>query len=111
MFGEAAADPKLSLVTLGAGRGVRDLAPYREGLLVRAGPAPRRRGDFSVFWWDGRADAAKLLADLPAFEEDGEQTKPEAILPLDEGAEGLRVLILFDGAKEGAPRDFVVTKP
>jgi hypothetical protein len=34
--------------------------------------------------------------------------KPEAILPLDQNADGLRVLLLFDGAKEDGPRSIRV---
>jgi hypothetical protein len=42
----------------------------------------------------------RLLANLVGNE--GER-KAEALLPLDKGPSGLRVLIMFDGEKNGAP--------
>ena len=103
--------PKLSLLTIGEGRGVRDLASHRKGLLVLAGPSGSEPGEYSIFWWDGPKSEPKLLGDLPPIMEKGKQIKPEAILPLDESKAGLRVLVLFDGGRQGAPRDFVVRRP
>ena len=40
-----------------------------------------------------------------------DKRKPEALLPLDEGASGLRVLILFDGKKEGGPMTIEIPRP
>jgi hypothetical protein len=111
MFGDAPPRPKLSLLTLGKGRGVRDLASYRKGLLVLAGPSGSESGAYSIFWWDGPKTEPELLGNLPPIIEKGKQIKPEAILPLDESKAGLRVLVLFDGGKQGAPRDFVVEGP
>ena len=45
----------------------------------------------------------KHLQDLADVFGKKDKRKPEALLPLDEGASGLRVLILFDGEKEGGP--------
>jgi hypothetical protein len=57
-------------------------------------------GRYSVYWWDGATDTSKLLKDLPTYKEDGDELKPEAILPLSQTSAGLRVLIMLDGAKE-----------
>ncbi len=58
-------------------------------------------GTYSVYWWDGASNSAKLLVDLPDFiSEKGKQWKPEALLPLDRDTSGLRVLVLLDSAKK-----------
>jgi len=60
----------------------------------------------------GRPDTKKLLTDLPPFTgKKGRHIKPEALLPLESKTEGLRVLVLFDGAKEGAPRPLTIPYP
>jgi hypothetical protein len=45
----------------------------------------------------------RFLRDLADVIGDNTELKPEALLVLDSDASGLRVLILFDGGKEGAP--------
>ena len=105
LFGTDAPEAKLHLLSLGRGRGVRDLAAFADGMLILAGPmADTGSGRYSVYWWDGVGITPKLLKDLPAFRADANELKPEAILPLDLTPAGLRVLIMFDGAKEGGPR-------
>lgn len=111
LFGDADPDVKSSFLPLGDGRGVRDLSVWQDGFLVLAGPTANTNGDYSVFWWDGKSTDVALLGDLPALPGDGEQIKPEAILPLDSTADGLRVLILSDGGTEGEPRSFLVKNP
>jgi hypothetical protein len=112
LFGAEAPETKLHLLSLGRGGGVRDLATFADGLLILAGPvADTGGGRSSVYWWDGVTDTPKLLRDLPPYTEDGNELKPEAILPLNQTPAGLRVLIMFDGAKEGGPRAIEVAKP
>jgi|SRR6185312_13236996 len=108
LFGNAPADARVHLLQVGTGQGIRDLAAFRSGLLVLAGPTADHGGRYEVYWWDTSADAVKLLG---AIDDENGQVKPEAILPLDEGAETLRVLVLFDGVKEGGPRTFEVSLP
>jgi len=112
LFEEQAPDATLHLLALGRGRGVRDLAAFAGGLLVLAGPmADTGDGRYSVYWWDGMGDTPKLLKDLARYREKGIDLKPEAILPLDRTPASLRVLVLFDGAKEGGPRAIEVANP
>lgn len=99
LFGQGALATKMDRLDLG-GRGVRDLVAYKGAFLVLAGPAPDQDGEFAVYSWDG-SGGAKLIGALADY---GEDEKPEAILPLDEAGGTLRLLVLFDGAKEGAPR-------
>jgi len=97
--------------TLGKPRGVRDMTRYADGFLVLAGPVndpPEDReiqqSDYSIYVWDGESGLKRVM-DVPAY---GKKVKPEALLPLDGNAERVRVLLLFDGPKEGAPRSLEV---
>lgn len=100
LFGQAkTTDHRLHRLPLGDGRGVRDLASFGDRILVLAGPAADGPGSYAVYAWDGASESVELLKDLP-FDP---KRKPEGLLPLDKTATGLRVLILFDGDKEGAP--------
>jgi Protein of unknown function (DUF3616) len=111
LFDGAAPDAKLHPLRLGKGRGVRDLAAFENGFLVLAGPSAETKGTYSMYSWDG-GDVTKWLKDLPdLFDKKGEQIKPEALLPLDRTTEGLRVLVLFDGPKDGEPRAFRIPYP
>ena len=92
--------------TLGKPRGIRDLASYGSGFLLLAGPvndpAPGHEiqtGDYSIYSWDGDATVKKLV-DLKGY---GKKVKPEALLPLDGNQERARILLMFDGPKEGSP--------
>ena len=106
------AEVTLHLLPLGPGRGVRDLAAFDKGILILAGPMQDVGGTYSVYWWDGASNSAKLLVDLPDFfSEKGKQWKPEALLPLDRDTSGVRVLVLLDSAKEGKPRAVRVPYP
>jgi len=109
LFADAAADSKLYRLPLGEDRGVRDLAVYNNGLLILAGPIADEAGKYSIYWWGGESGNVKLLHDLPN-NMSGER-KAEALLPVDENAQGLRVLVLFDGEKEGGPRAITIPKP
>jgi hypothetical protein len=110
LFDGAPADPKLDRLRLEAGRGIRDLVAFDGGFLILAGPSAEADGTYSLYFWGG-GDRLKPLADLPALTEDGDQLKAEAVLPLDRSAAKLRVLVFFDGAKEGAPRAIEISYP
>ena len=111
LFENEPPDPKLHVLPLGEGRGVRDLASFGKGLLVLAGPTASEGGKYSIYWWDGSGETVNLLKNLDNYNEDGEALKAEAIVPLGLTGSGLRVLVLFDGAKEGGPRAIEVAKP
>ncbi|TXN58082.1 DUF3616 domain-containing protein, partial [Methylobacterium sp. WL18] len=96
----------------GQKRGVRDLVAVPDGFLILAGPmhdpegGAVAAGDYTVFAWDGTGAPRKRL-DLPGY---AKKEKPEALLPLDATADGHRVLVFFDGPKEGAPRALVLPR-
>lgn len=111
-FDRKPADAKVHYLDLGKGHGVRDLAPYRDGVLILAGPVGDVDGTYSVFWWKGSGKRVKLLKDLPAYRSDKDkQWKPEALLPLDRNRKGLRVLLMLDGADDGGPRTARIPRP
>jgi hypothetical protein len=60
--------------------------------------------DYTIYEWDGAA-VLEPVRHVPAF---GKKVKPEALLPLDGDGQQGRILILFDGPEEGAPRPFEV---
>jgi hypothetical protein len=110
LFGKEAPDAKLYQLPLGDGRGVRDLAAYGDGFMVLAGPATGD-GAYAIYWWDGVSENTRLLRDLAdVIGQDGKR-KAEALLPLDESPTRLRVLILFDGEKQGAPVAIKMPRP
>jgi Protein of unknown function (DUF3616)/Esterase-like activity of phytase len=90
-----------------AGRGVRDLAIFDGTILVLAGPMADGPGAYAIYSWDGQSESVQLLTEL-SFEP---ARKPEALLALDRNSAGLRVLILFDGDKEGAPTPVEIPAP
>lgn len=96
---------KLGPDTKGGPRGIRDLAPFRDGFLVIAGPAVDppddavADGDYTLFYSAG--DRLEKLLDLPGY---GTKVKPEAVLPLTETDGTVEALLLFDGPEEGAGR-------
>jgi hypothetical protein len=110
VFGKAAPDAHLHRLPLGKGTGVRDLAAFGDGVLVLGGPSASDPGPYGIYLWDGESDDARLLKDLADVGKNGKR-KAEALLPLDEDASSLRLLVLFDGEKEGAPVVVTVPRP
>ena len=111
VFGDALPDTRLFRLPLGKGRGIRDLTVFGHGVLVLAGPSAKGQNSFAIYWWDGESEDVKHLQDLADVFGKKDKRKPEALLPLDEGASGLRVLILFDGEKEGGPMTIEIPRP
>jgi hypothetical protein len=110
LFGNAPADARLYRLPLGEGRGVRDLAVFGDSVLVLAGPAMSDPGPAAIYRWDGESEDVLLLKDLAVLVGKDGTRKAEALLPLDESPSGLRVLILFDSEKEGAPADITIPR-
>src|SRR5262245_11181173 len=82
LFGDGPTQAKFNLLPIGEGRGVRDLAVFRGGLLVLAGPTGDEDGAYSVYWWDVSSERLQFLADITQATEANRKRKPEAILPL-----------------------------
>jgi hypothetical protein len=121
LFGDHTGEADLAVVSLEEGRGIRDLAPYKDGLLVLAGPRGSEQGKYDVHWWDRRHNGLepvrmKPLGDITkqaGADKPDKERKPEGLLPLDQPGGQLRLLILSDGAdaEEGAPRAVLVDTP
>ena len=111
LFGDDPDQARLFRLPVGAGRGVRDLAAFRDRILVLIGPTGDGEGSYTVHSWDGRSNALRQLADLNARIPDMAKKKPEAILPLDANAAGLRILVLFDGGDQGTPTELTIGSP
>ena len=93
---------------LGDGRGVRDLAMLDGNILILAGPVADGPGTYAIYLWDGETENVRSLAELSSFDP---KRKPEGLLALDRNGSKLRVLILFDSEKEGAPTPIEIPLP
>lgn len=106
LFGTGKLPAAIHTIPLGERLGIRDMAAVKDGILLLTGPVntlPRR---YSVALWKPGATALAHLETLPA----PNGSKPEGLLVIEEGAETYRILVFFDGAKNGAPMQFVLEK-
>lgn len=108
LFGGSGVDHQTFLLPLGEGRGVRDLTAYENVFLVLAGPVADGPGAYAVYLWDGKSESVRLLTELSSFDR---ERKPEGLLVLDKTSRRLRVLVMFDGDKEGAPTAIEIPAP
>jgi hypothetical protein len=108
------AEPEVMAVELGpptAKLGIRDLAPFQDQLLLLAGPAQEQDDvAYSLFLVEPRAGAKPTpVASLPDLIQDGKRMKAESVTILDAQDDTLRVLIMFDGPRNGAPHEYRVS--
>ncbi|QOZ51519.1 DUF3616 domain-containing protein [Bradyrhizobium sp. CCBAU 53338] len=114
--------PKASVtfVEVGEGRGIRDLAPVKDGILVLAGPDDDTAHE-NVGWflglWDGRPTDVAKLKDPIQLDLSGvklrscdEELKPEALAILRDDPDAYEVVIMSDGMCDGGPMKFVLTR-
>lgn len=96
---------EILFVDLG-GRGVRDLAPADNSILILAGPNGDEHQTFAIYLWDGLSDLGgdgrkgkepELLCDLGLNGYDDRKSKPEGIALLDGTPDNLRILLVYDG--------------
>ncbi|WP_167378024.1 DUF3616 domain-containing protein [Rhizobium gallicum] len=123
LFKDAVPSGTVEKLALGADVGVRDLAAVKGGVMILAGrsqddvavshancgqpieteegpPAP------SVWFWDGKNEPHPLGM-LPGV---GPGDKAETLMLLDESESEYRALIMFDGAENGEPIEFLIKK-
>jgi len=102
---------RLHRLRLGAGRGIRESVAAREGFLLIAGNAGSEPSetftqsqdyeedrDFFLYHWDGRGPEVDRIGAIPDT-----SGKAEAMTILEETADHITVLILFDGPERGRP--------
>lgn len=111
----------VTLLNLGAGRGIRDMEAAANGFLLLVGPndvQAHQNVGWNIAWWDGKPSTTpvtpKALATLdlhPVQRSDcDKETKPEAITVLQETPTSFEVLVLSDGMCDGGPLAFTVPK-
>ncbi|MFC5396834.1 DUF3616 domain-containing protein [Bosea vestrisii] len=95
----AASRPQLLAFPAGAQRGVRDLAPLADGrLLVLVGPAQEQDAPYAILLLDpADPTAVRELGEL----RERKNAKAEALTVLAEERDDLRVLVGYDGVKNG----------
>ncbi|MEP1932879.1 MAG: DUF3616 domain-containing protein [Roseibium sp.] len=89
-------------IALGAGAGVRDLAPVSDGLLVLAGPV-QKKGRYAIHHLSFQDQKLRKLLDLTM---PNSGAKAETILLLAEQSDSYNVLVLYDGLLDGGPREY-----
>ncbi|WP_081492462.1 MULTISPECIES: DUF3616 domain-containing protein [Bradyrhizobium] len=101
--------PRTKSLELGKDTGIRDLAAVRDGLLILAGPTREEDVPYTVWLWDGSSETAKPLATLD-LSKVKEGAKAEILLPLEDDADGIRVLVMFDGVENGGAMSFKIQR-
>ena len=107
LFAGAAQPAESFFVDIGAGYGVRDMAPLEDGFLILAGAAGDADLVPAIWFWrpDTRPRLLRILR-VPAL------FKAEGLMVLDrKDREEVRVLVVFDSQKNGAPREFAIPHP
>jgi len=108
-----ASDPQVRAISLGADRGVRDLAFLPDGrLLVLAGPAQDQQRPYGLLVVDAGLAAAKPIGDLaPVLDAAGKPAKAEGVTLLESDRHEAVILVLFDGLENGGPRKYRLSLP
>ncbi len=95
---------------LGNDAGIRDLAPVRDGLLVLSGPVNEQQVEPALFHWNEQTGALKKLGELK-LPKSPKGKKAEILLVLRDQADApWRVLVMFDGPKDGLPIEYLVPR-
>jgi hypothetical protein len=100
-------DVNMISIPLGSGRGIRDLAGLSGGrLLILSGPAQKEeRVPFEVYVFDPSDGVSTLLGTLGELT-DAPAAKAEAIAVLSQQENVVDVLVMFDGPRNGSPREY-----
>ena len=109
--GVAGIDYRLHKLQAGKGLGIREIVRARDCFLIIAGNSGSEPSDeypqsqdyqkergFEIFCWDGRSSEVHRIGRIPEA-----AGKAEAMMVLSENQNGVDVLILFDGPKDGRP--------
>lgn len=103
-------DAKVAKVKLGPTTGIRDLAAVDGGLLILSGPVNDQDVIPAIFLWNDQTGDLKLVGEL-VIPAKLKEAKAETLLILpDLTIEAYRALIMFDGAENGAPTEYLVPR-
>jgi hypothetical protein len=101
-------DVRTISVSIGAGRGIRDLARLNDGqLLILSGPAQDAPVPFQIHVLDIKAETTTLLGTLGELSE-ATGAKAEAISVLSQHGNAVDILVMFDGLPSGGPREYTI---
>jgi len=101
-------DVRAISVPIGAGRGIRDLAPLNDGqLLILSGPAKDAPVSFEIHVLDIMAETTTLLGTLDELR-GATGAKAEAISVLSQRGKLVDILVMFDGLPNGGPREYTI---
>ena len=110
IFDDGKPDPVVHPLGLGYGVGIRDLARVNDGLLVLSGHVNEADIAPKIYFWNVDTEKLDPLGELPVVA----GKKAETLLVLDErsenGAKKYRVLILYDGLKNGGPVEYTISR-
>lgn len=120
LFGGGMPECKAHALPVGQARGIRELAAIRDGFIILTGNASAEASkkfptsqarlpdkSFDLFLWrPGQTPETQSIGTLPL-----PSAKAEAILVLEDTEKYVDILVLFDGAKEGGPRSYRLTRP
>jgi hypothetical protein len=95
-------------VPLGEEVGIRDLAILPDGkLVILAGAAQKPDIPYSIFLFDPKKETSTELAPRRS----DEPKRAEGMAVLDATAQKIRLLLLFDGSRDGAPEELSISLP
>ena len=101
--------PQASLhrMKVGTGLGIREIAALKDGFLIVTGAAASDVGrdeSFALWFWNP-GGGARFIGELP-----DPAGKAEGLYILDDAADHVDVLVIFDGASGGSPRAYRVAR-
>lgn len=107
------ADGQPCNVQLGENIGIRDLTALPDGkLLVLGGPTEEQAIPYGLFLFDPVDATTTPLAQLTTINDDkGVPAKAEGLLLVGAQAKALDIVVLFDGLKNGGPRQYRISLP
>jgi hypothetical protein len=103
-------EAKVNRLKLGNETGIRDLAAVDGGILILSGPVNDQKVTPAIFFWNEQTGDLRLLAQLE-IPEKLKEFKAETLLILrDEKDKPFRALVMFDGAENGGPTEYLVPR-
>lgn len=100
----------MNRLKLGNETGIRDLAAVDGGILILSGPVNDQKVIPAIYFWNDQTDDLRLLAQLE-IPEKLKEFKAETLLILrDEKGQPFRALVMFDGAENGGPTEYLVPR-
>jgi hypothetical protein len=95
-------------LALGEGLGLRDLVRVGDGFMLIAGHAMNDKSSdaFVLCHWQGPGGKLARIGGVPKT-----TGRAEGLLVLDESADKVTVLVVFDGVKNGGPMELTLHKP